>query len=234
MERLAQLSRQYALPAGSAERLRRLLALVASEPASITTVREPTRGADVHVADSLVALDLPEVRGAGRLADLGAGAGFPGLVLALALPGTEVVLVESVRRKAAFMRRAAADLSLPNVTVETGRAESWAAGRNSCDVTTARALAPLAVLLEYAAPLLRVGGSLVAWKAGVAPAERADAATAAALLGMGEPRRVSVAPFPGSGTRRLYLSSKVTNTPPGFPRREGMARKHPLQASTRP
>jgi len=128
VERLDELARHYDLPPGSAARLARLLDLVAAEPASITTVRDPERGADVHVADSLVALDLAAVRAAGRLADLGAGAGFPGLVLAVALPATEVVLVESVQRKAAFIRGAAAELDLGNVRVEAVRAEDPAGG----------------------------------------------------------------------------------------------------------
>jgi len=232
VERLDELARHYDLPPGSAARLARLLDLVAAEPASITTVRDPERGADVHVADSLVALDLAAVRAAGRLADLGAGAGFPGLVLAVALPATEVVLVESVQRKAAFIRGAAAALELANVRVEAARAEAWPAGLGACDVVTARALGPLGVLLEYAAPLLRRGGKLVAWKAAPDAVELADAAAAAQLLGMGEPAGHAVTPFPGAGERRLYVSSKVMDTPAKYPRREGMARKRPLRAST--
>ncbi|MGZ4268678.1 MAG: 16S rRNA (guanine(527)-N(7))-methyltransferase RsmG [Kineosporiaceae bacterium] len=232
MERLEELAQRHALPAGAAGRLATLLALVETEPASITTVRDPRRGADVHVADSLVALGLAEVRDARRIADLGAGAGFPGLVLAVALPATEVVLVESVSRKAAFIRRAAATAGLDNVVVVTARAESWREGLGTCDVVTARALAPLGVLLEYAAPLLRVGGSLVAWKARLDPGERRDAVAAATVLGMGEAREVPVAPFPGAGERSLYVSLKVMDTPAEYPRREGMARKRPLRAST--
>jgi 16S rRNA (guanine527-N7)-methyltransferase len=232
VERLDELARHYGLPPGSAARLSRLLDLVAAEPASITTVRDPARGADVHVADSLVALDLADVRAAGRLADLGAGAGFPGLVLAVALPATKVVLVESVQRKAAFIRAAAAALELANVRVEPARAEAWPAGLGACDVVTARALGPLGVLLEYAAPLLRVGGALVAWKAAPDAAELADASAAARLLGMGEPVGHAVAPFAGAGQRSLYVSSKVMDTPSRYPRREGMARKRPLRAST--
>ena len=232
MERLEELARRFQLPAGSAARLARLLDLVAAEPSSITTVRDPLRGADVHVADSLVALDLPLVRGATRLADLGAGAGFPGLVLAVALPATDVVLVESVQRKAAFIRRAAEELGLGNARVEPVRAESWPAGLGACDVVTARALAPLAVLLEYAAPLLRLEGALVAWKAAPEAGELSDASAAARVVGMGEPVAHRVEPFEGAGSRSLYVSSKVMDTPAGYPRREGMARKRPLRGST--
>jgi 16S rRNA (guanine527-N7)-methyltransferase len=232
VERLDQLAAQHDLPPGSSERLARLLALVETEPASITTVRDPSRGADVHVADSLVALGLPAVRAASRIADLGAGAGFPGLVLAIALPATRVDLVESVGRKAAFIAAVADDLALGNVAVHPVRAEAWSAGLGVCDVVTARALAPLTALVEYAAPLLHVGGALVAWKATVGEEERRDGEAAADALGMTIPQAVPVAPFPDAGARSLYVSSKVMETPPGYPRREGMARKKPLRAST--
>ncbi len=232
VERLERVAAIHALAPGSARRLARLLELVEHEPASITTVRDPARGADVHVADSLVALDVPAVRAAGRIADLGAGAGFPGLVLAIALPAAAVVLVESVRRKAAFIRAAADELGLQNVEVETTRAESWRAGLGTCDVVTARALAPLGVLVEYAAPLLRRDGILVAWKARPGAEEERDGAAAARILGMTAPEPVPVHPFPDAGQRTLYVSSKVMDTPAGYPRREGMARKRPLRAST--
>jgi 16S rRNA (guanine527-N7)-methyltransferase len=231
-ERLAELSARYGLPNDAADHLGALLDLVATEPASITSVRDPREGADVHVADSLVALDLDVVRDADRIADLGAGAGFPGLVLAVALPTAQVVLVESVARKAAFLDRAIRALGIDNATVVAARAEAWRDGLDHHDLVTARALAPLGVVLEYTAPLLCVGGAAVAWKGRLDAAERADAAVAARTLHMTVPESHAVVPFPTAGERTLYLSSKVRPTPPGFPRREGMARKRPLRASS--
>lgn len=230
--RLADLSERFALPEGAAERLERLLDLVAAELSAITSVRDPARGVDVHVADSLVAVELAEIRAARRLADLGAGGGFPGLALAIALPQTRVVLVESVGRKCAFLEAAVRALGLENADVRNARAEAWPAGLDAHDVVTARALAPLPVLLEYAAPLLHRGGALVAWKARVDRAEEANAAAAAAILGMSVPIAVPVEPFKDAGERSLYVSSKVGSTPKGYPRRAGMARKRPLGAST--
>jgi 16S rRNA (guanine527-N7)-methyltransferase len=230
--RLAELSARLDLPAGAAERFETLLDLVAAEPASITSVRDPREGVDVHVADSLVALELEVVREATRIADLGSGAGFPGLALAIALPAARVALVESVARKAAFLERAARALELGNVTIVAARAESWAGGLAGHDLVTARALAPLGVVLEYAAPLLEVGGTAVAWKGRLEGAEGHDAVGAADVLGMTSPERKPVEPFAGASDRCLYLSSKVRPTPAGFPRREGMARKRPLQASS--
>lgn len=232
-ERLAGLSAAHGLPVAAAPRLAALLDLVAAEPASITAVRDPAVAVDAHVADSLAGLGVPEVRGARRVADLGSGAGFPGLVLAIALPAAAVTLVESVTRKAAFLRSAIDRLGLENAEVVLARAEDWPEGMGVHDLVTARALAALPVLLEYAAPLLARDGALVAWKATVGEAEEADGRAAAQLLGMSGPRRASVQPFPGARDRSLYVSLKVSSTPNRFPRRPGMASKRPLRASTR-
>lgn len=230
--RLAELAARYGLPSGAEDRVARLLELVAAEPAAITAVRDPTEGVDAHVADSLVALDLPAVRAARRVADLGSGGGFPGLVLAIALPSARVALVESVGRKCAFLTAAAGELGLANVEVVNARAEAWPDGLGAQDLVAARALAPLPVLVEYAAPLLAPSGLLVAWKGRPEQAEVADGAAAAAALGMGAPEAIAVEPFPGARDRNLYLSSKVSSTPSGYPRRPGMARKRPIRASS--
>jgi 16S rRNA (guanine527-N7)-methyltransferase len=230
--RLGDLAARYELSATAAERLGALLEEVAREPSAITSVRDPAVGVDAHVADSLVALELREVRRAGRIADLGSGGGFPGLVLAIALPEAHVALVESVSRKCAFLRRAVEALALGNVEVVCGRAEEWPEGLGAHDLVTARALAPLSVLVEYAAPLLAAGGHLVAWKGRIEGVETADGRAAAAALGMSEPSAIAVSPFVDAGDRYLYLNSKVSPTPPGYPRRPGMARKRPIRAST--
>lgn len=232
LPRLRALEAAYGLPHGAAEALDSVLVLLESEPASVTSVRDPAAAADVHVADSLVALELPAVRAARRIADLGAGGGFPGLALAAALPGAHVTLVESVGRKCEFMRRAAGAAGLVNTEVVHARAEEWVVGRGSCDLVTARALAPLNVLAEYAAPLLSAGGAMLAYKGRRDPDEEADAAAATELLGMAAVAIEPVTPFPGAGERHLYLYSKVRETPDRFPRRAGMARKRPLRAST--
>jgi 16S rRNA (guanine527-N7)-methyltransferase len=229
--RLAELADRYGLRAAAADRLGLLLDLVAAERSSITAVRDPAHGVDVHVADSLVALELPEVRDARRIADLGSGGGFPGLVLAIALPDARVALVESVGRKVDFLRGAIGRLELANVEAIHARAEAWPEGIGGQDLVTARALAPLPVLVEYAAPLLTVGGSLVAWKGARDHAEETDGRAAAAALRMEEPVVRPVAPFRAARERHLYLSSKVSATPAGYPRRPGMARKRPYRAS---
>jgi 16S rRNA (guanine527-N7)-methyltransferase len=226
------LCERWGLAADAEHRLGALLDALARDPHAPTTVREPRAALDVHLADALVALELPELRAASTLADLGAGAGFPGLALAVALPRTHVTLVESNGRKCAFIRAAAAAAELANVDVVAERAEAWQAGIGTCDVVTARALAPLAVLAEYAAPLLRDAGVLVAWKGRRDMDEEAAAAAAAAELGLAVEQVLPVAPYPGAEHRHLHLLRKTAPTPPRFPRRPGVARKRPLGAGT--
>jgi 16S rRNA (guanine527-N7)-methyltransferase len=228
--RLQELGDRYGLPAAAPAQLARILELVAAEPTSITTVRDPVEGVDVHIADSLAGLEVDAVRRAGRLADLGAGGGFPGLALAAALPDTHVTLVESVGKKCDFLRRTAEGVGLANVEVLNVRAEGWSAGLGGEDVVTARALAPLNILAEYAAPLLRLGGTLVAYKGRRDPSEEADGIAAAQILGLAAEEPLEMEPFPGADQRHLYLYLKVSETPSRFPRREGMARKRPLRA----
>jgi 16S rRNA (guanine527-N7)-methyltransferase len=230
-DRLEGLAARWRLAPGAAGRLRTVLDRVASEPTAITTVRDPEQAVDVHVADSLSVLAVPAVRAADRLADLGSGGGFPGLALAIALPGAAVTLVESVGKKCDFLRRAADAAGLENVAVVNARAEAWRAGLGTQDVVTARALAPLNVLAEYAAPLLREGGALVAMKARRDLSEEAAGAAAAAILGLEPAAPMLVEPFADAGARNLHLYLKVRPTPDRFPRREGMARKRPLQGS---
>ena len=229
---LVALAERFALPSDAEERLDRLLELVATDPLAPTTVRDRATAIDTHVADALVALDVDAVRSAGRIADLGAGAGFPGLVLAAALPAARVSLVESSRRKCAFIARAAAAMELANADVVCERAESWAAGRDSADVVTARALARLSVLVEYAAPLLVEGGTLVAWKGAREAAEEADGAAAATATGLQPSAVVPVWPWAGAERLHLHLYRKVGPTPNRFPRRPGIAAKRPLRASS--
>jgi len=189
----------------------------------------------VHVADSLSGLQVEGLARARRIADIGAGAGFPGLVLAIALPASRVDLIESAGRKAAVIDQLIQAAKVSNARSVVARAEDWArlpaplgGGREAYDAATARAVAPLAVLVEYAAPLLRDGGVLVAWKGARSSEEEGRGGAAADEVGMAlsEVRRVS--PFPSARERHLHVYRKVATTPARFPRRAGMAAKRPL------
>jgi 16S rRNA (guanine527-N7)-methyltransferase len=222
--KLAAVLDRFAAPGFDA--LARILELQATDLAASTSVRDPLEAVDRHIADSLVALELPPVRDAQRIADLGAGAGWPGLALAATLPAASVALVESASRHCRYLERAAA--GLPNVSVVHARAEEWQGGLGRHDLVTARALAALPVVLEYAAPLLVERGYVVAWKGAVPPAEAAAGLSAAAVLGL-EPVEVRhVAPFARARDHTLHVFRKIAPTPPRFPRRAGMAVKRPL------
>ncbi len=230
--RLTELARAHDLDETQSGRLGALLEMVAGDPLAPTTVRDPAVAVDQHVADSLVALEVPAVRGAHTAADLGAGAGLPGLALAAALPECQWSLVESVKRKVAFIERAIAAMGLTNAHAVNARAEEWRAGCGANDLVTARAVASAPVVLEYAAPLLRLGGSLVDWRTRMAADERSSATGAGATLGLEIHESRAVTPFAGAHSRHLYVYVKVRETPDRFPRRPGTARKRPLGAST--
>jgi 16S rRNA (guanine527-N7)-methyltransferase len=198
-------------------------------------VSSPKEALDVHVADSLSGLEVESLARSRRIADVGAGAGFPGLVLAIALPEARVDLIESAGRKTAVIGRLAQAARLENARAVTARAEEWAGtpaaaggGGGAYDAVTARAVAALPVLVEYAAPLLRVDGVLVAWKGARSAEEEARGGTAAAKLGMKALDVLHVEPFEGARDRHLHVFRKIAPTPEGFPRRAGMAAKRPL------
>jgi 16S rRNA (guanine527-N7)-methyltransferase len=228
-ESVNAVAERFGVPA-AAPGIARLLGALEAEPDPPTTVREPARALDEHVADSLAGLEVEALRSARLVADLGAGAGFPGLALALALPDTRVDLIESGRRKAEVIGRLAAACGAANARAVALRAEEWGAGegRGIYDAVTARALAPLAVLAEYAAPLLGDGGVLVAWKGARDEEEERAGAVAAHELGLSPVTVLPVEPFAGVRHRHLHVLEKVMATPDGFPRRPGMARKRPL------
>jgi 16S rRNA (guanine527-N7)-methyltransferase len=184
----------------------------------------------VHLADSLSGLEVERLRRGTRIADIGAGAGFPGLPLAIALPDASVDLVESAARKCEVIDRLAAACGAVNARAIRARAEEWAAaeGREAYGTITVRAVAPLAVLAEYAAPLLRLDGVLVAWKGERDLDEETAGGVAAARLGMRLAEIRPVEPYAGSRHRHLHVYEKVEPTPEGFPRRPGLARKRPL------
>jgi 16S rRNA (guanine527-N7)-methyltransferase len=230
---LAALRERYRLADATMEKLGILLDLLRGDSLAPTAIRDPVKVVDDHLADSLVALELEAVRRAREAVDLGSGAGVPGLALAIALPDSGFVLLESASRKCAFLERAIAECDVPNVAVVCARAEAWPDGIASHDLVTARAVAPLEVVAEYAAPLLRVGGTLVVWR-GRRDAQAEDAgARAAEALGLGPPQIRPVVPYRDAHHRHLYLMSKVMDTPRGFPRRPGMALKRPLGSGAR-
>jgi 16S rRNA (guanine527-N7)-methyltransferase len=217
------------IPPAAEPALDELLCLLAEPRAPISRATVP-RARDVHIADSLSGLELEPIRAARRIADLGSGAGLPGLVLAAALPDAQVDLIESLERKCVFLRDAIGRMGLPNAAVICGRSEDWASagGREAYDAVSARAVGSLATLAELASPLLREGGVLAAWKGARSAGEEAEVSRAADRLAM-EPTEIrTVQPYPGSRDRHIHLLRKNGPTPNGLPRRPGMAAKRPF------
>lgn len=216
------------LDPGGRAALRAVLELLAKERASVSSVVDE-RAWRVHVADSLTGLRVPELSLAERIADVGAGAGFPGLALAVALPAAQVDLIESVGRKSAFMERAIAAAGIANAAVLHTRSEDWARsdGRTSYDVVTARAVGRLSTLAELASPLLKPNGVLIAWKGKRDPDEERQLERAAESLAMRPVQVLDVGSEAGSEHRHLHVVRKVAATPPDLPRRPGIAKKRP-------
>jgi len=225
---LEALSRRYGLAEEAREQLDLLLDLLVTDASAPISIRSRRAALDGHLADSLVGLEFDALLGARAVLDLGAGAGLPGLPLAIAQPGTAFTLLESSSRKVSFLEHAIDVCRIPNAEVAHSRAEEFGPGRGRYDVVTARAVAPLPVVLEYAAPLLRPRGTLLVWRGRREPEVEAAAARAAAELGLGEVTVRSVHPYVGVEHRHLYAFPKLAETPSRFPRRPGVALKRPL------
>jgi len=188
---------------------------------NLTAITDPAAIARLHIADSLGA--VPVIRGGphATLLDLGSGGGFPGIPIAAVLPATRVTLVDSIRKKAAFLEAAVLATGLAGrVSVVSVRAETL--GPGYWDVVLARAVGALADLVEVALPLLAPGGRLVAWKRGELTAELAAAGRAGRVLGGSAPawhphpdELVRAADLAGHG---VVVVRKVAASPPGYPR----------------
>lgn len=185
-----------------------------------------------HFLDSLSCLQvLDALSPDARCIDIGAGAGFPGLPLKIARPPMRLTLLESVRKKVVFLEHVVEELGLRGVEVVWERAENFArqpAHRERYDVAMSRAVAHVATLAEYALPLLRLGGILVAQK-GAEIDEEVESALAAIEVVGGRLREVQTVFVPGiSDPRHLVVVEKAATTPHKFPRRTGMPGKRPL------
>jgi len=219
------------LPPGFADAAERYVALLldANRRLNLTRVVEPEAVAMLHLLDALAALPVLDEAGAQTALDLGSGGGVPGIVLALARPNTAWTLVDSVRKKTDALTGFVAALGLPNVTVLAERAEVLGRGphREAFDLVAARACAALPILAEYALPMVRRGGMLIAWKGQVGAEEMAAGAAASMLLGGGEPGR-RPSGVESLGDHAFVIVPKVASTPERFPRRPGRPGRRPL------
>jgi 16S rRNA (guanine527-N7)-methyltransferase len=183
------------------------------------------RAAWNRARESLNAVDDVRVRGARRMADLGSGAGFPGLVLAGVLPQARVTLVEYRSDRHRFLQRAIDAMGLTNVEVVTVTAQRWAEGIGTCDLVTSRNLAPPNVVVELAAPLLAMEGTAILWTGVRNDRDEADGEAAAAATGL---RREEIRPI--ARKEHLHVYVKVAETPACFPRSKSRAFRDPIRA----
>jgi 16S rRNA (guanine527-N7)-methyltransferase len=197
---------------------------------NLTAITAPADIAAKHFLDSFTAVAVRTWTGRERIIDVGSGAGFPGLALRLALPGTHVTLVESMGKKARFLEEVTGALDLDRVEIRNERAEALAhARRERYDVGTARAVGTLGAIVEYLLPFLRVGGDAIAWK-GRVDAELAGAKKACAAIG-GEIVKITPTSELGLGAilpgRSLVLVRKLRATPSRYPRSPAEAKRRP-------
>ena len=205
------------------------LLLAANQRMNLTRITDRAAAESQHVGDSLTILPyIPQ--GARRLADVGSGGGVPGIPLAIARPDVQVLLIESTKKKAAFLRSAIEDLGLDNVQVSDQRAEDLGRSsetRESFDVVASRAVATMVWLAEWSLPLLRMGGKMLAMKGPKAAEELPVAGHAIRLLGGGSPD-VHPADVPGAHNHVIVEIAKVRRTPAVYPRSATVAKGKPI------
>ena len=211
------------------ERYARLL-IERNTTTNLTAITAPADIATKHFLDSFTAIAARTWSGRERIVDVGSGAGFPGLAIHLALPGTRVTLIESMGKKARFLEEVTSTLGLEAVEVRNERAEVLAhARRERYDVATARAVGTLGAIIEYLLPFLRVGGDAIAWK-GRLDAELPGGEKACAAIG-GEIVKITPTSELGAGKilpgRSLVLIRKVRATPTRYPRSPAEAKRRP-------
>ena len=221
---------ELGLPDTGAETLARYGALLAekNQVMNLTAITDPADMAALHFLDSAALLSLADLRGK-SLADVGTGAGFPGLPLRIVESSIRLTLLDAQNKRVEFLREVCADLGLSDVDCVHARAEEFAAEhRESFDIVTSRAVANLRMLSELCLPLVKPGGYFLAMKSVEADAETAEAAQALRLLG-GRVERTADYLIPGTQVRhRLIFIKKVASTPKKYPRPFAKIKKNPL------
>jgi 16S rRNA (guanine527-N7)-methyltransferase len=223
----------FALTAEQVERCRAFAALVRewNEKINLTALVEPGEMAIKHFADAFTCLKAGDWPPGAKAVDVGTGAGFPGVPLAILRPDVRWVLADAQKKRIEFLQEAVRELALANIACVHARAEELGRQREmreGFDVTVARAVAQMPVLLEYCLPLVRLGGGFLAMKGPEGEGEVQAAARAASILGGGEPAILSLELPQAAGKRTLVWYPKERPTPPAFPRRPGVPAKKPL------
>lgn len=204
------------------------LVLERNQVMNLTAITEPKEVAALHLLDSLQLIPLAGL-GKQSVVDVGCGAGFPGVPLAIALPEARITLLDSLGKRVDFLRDACGNLELPNVQCVHARAEEFAGGhREIFDTAVSRAVASLPVLCELCLPLVRIGGSMLAMKSSHSEEEIKSAENAVRILG-GRLAWVRDYTIPSTQVvHRVVCIEKIKNCPEKYPRRFALIKKSPL------
>lgn len=198
-----------------------------NEKINLTSIVEEEEVFAKHFFDSLLPVALTDFNGK-KIADIGSGAGFPGMVYALAFPTAEVTLIDATKKKFLFLEEVANKLELKNVHFHVGRVEDMKTERESFDIVTSRGFASMNVFLEVASPLTKVGGEVIAMKGKNGKEEMKDAVKAMEILGLRYGKRIETT-LPDNGDVRMnFLFKKYKATPIKYPRDWAKIIKHPL------
>ena len=195
---------------------------------NLTAITEPHDVATLHFLDSVAMLTLADLKGK-KMADIGTGAGFPGMPLRIVEPSLRLTLLDSLNKRIDFLKEVCADLGLNDVECIHGRAEEFAANhREDYDIVTSRAVANLQMLSELCLPLVKVGGYFLSMKAVDSEEEVNAAKTAIKTLG-GQIEKVVDYAIPGTDVQhRLIFIKKIKETPKKYPRAFAKIKKNPL------
>ena len=197
-----------------------------NEVMNLTAITEPTQVAKLHLLDSLTGLAAADLKGK-KLIDVGCGAGFPGVPLAIACPEVKITLLDSLAKRMNWLETVLPQLGVANARCVTARAEEEVTKcRETYDFATSRAVARLNILLELTAPYVRVGGAVLAMKGSAAREELEEAKSAISKLGL---KLEEIRDFTIDGaTHSVIVLRKVKQTSPQFPRRYSKIKQSPL------
>jgi 16S rRNA (guanine527-N7)-methyltransferase len=203
-----------------------------NEKVNLTSITDRREFIKKHYVDSIALCGFPQMKGATEIIDVGTGAGFPGIPLAILYPDKKFLLMDSLNKRIKIIEEISKEIGLKNVEFIHGRAEELAQNkmyREHFDLCVSRAVANLAVLTEYCLPFVKIGGWFAPYKTGTAEEELRESLQAIKLLGgkMEENQKLNIKGY--DLDHRILFIKKVNKTPAKYPRKAGTPAKEPLK-----